>query len=264
VTVSNVETLIGNTGADTIALGTLLTTGSVIDLAAGADRLTLLDGINTATLKNIETIIGGTGADTITLGIAQAVGTIDLGDGTDTLILANGTNKLTVSNIETIIGATGADTIKVALGSVTATNMNGGAGIDTLSGGDGADTLNGGLGNDILTGGAGNDTFVFNTTLSSTTNKDTIKDFTIGQDAIQLDNAIFTMLMTTGPLSSMNFIANSTGKAVDGNDYIVYNTTSGVLSYDADGNGTGLAIQIALIGSTIPHPILSATDFTII
>jgi Ca2+-binding RTX toxin-like protein len=261
LTVSNVETIMGNTGADTITLTNVLIPSNVIDLAAGVDTLNLATGDNTAILKNIENINGGTGADTITLGTAQAAGTINLGDGTDILILANGTNKLSVSNVETITGGTGADTITIT-GSTAAT-INGGLGIDTLTGGNGNDTINGGLGNDILTGGLGNDTFVFNTTLSSTTNKDTIKDFTIGQDAIQLDHAIFASL-TAGALSADNFIANSTGKAADGNDYMVYNTTSGALWYDADGSGVGVAVQIALIGTATPHPTLSAADFSVI
>lgn len=263
LSVMNVESIIGNTGADTIALGTLLTSSNVIDLGAGTDKLTLSDGTNTATLKYIETIIGGSGADTITLATAQTVGTIDLGNGIDTLILANGTNNLTVSNVEIIIGGTGADTITITSESSVATTINTGSGNDILTGGSGNDTLNGGYGNDKLTGGTGNDIFVFNSALSSSYNRDTIIDFTRGEDIIQLENSVFTKLITSGILSANNFIANSTGKAVDSNDYMVYNTTSGVLSYDADGSGFGGAIQIALIGSTV-HSTLSAADFTVI
>ncbi|MGO4840417.1 hypothetical protein AB4144_50035, partial [Rhizobiaceae sp. 2RAB30] len=40
-TISNVETIRGNTGADTITLGTTLTSGKHIDLGAGDDMITL-------------------------------------------------------------------------------------------------------------------------------------------------------------------------------------------------------------------------------
>jgi Ca2+-binding RTX toxin-like protein len=133
---------------------------------------------------------------------------------------------------------------------------------DTLNGLAGNDILNGKLGNDTMTGGAGKDTFVFNTTLS-TINIDTITDFNAADDTIHLENAIFTKLKAKGILNIDYFKADNTGNAIDGNDYILYNTSTGVLSYDADGNGTGSAIQIALIG-TITHPTLSVSDFVVI
>jgi hypothetical protein len=43
----------------------------------------------------------------------------------------------------------------------------------------------------------------------------------------------------------------------------VYNTTSGALYYDADGSGSGAAVQIALIGTTV-HPTLTNGDFFIV
>jgi Ca2+-binding RTX toxin-like protein len=60
--------------------------------------------------------------------------------------------------------------------------LNGGAGNDNLSGNRGHDLLRGEAGNDILTGGAGRDTFVLGLGLGA----DTIVDFTLGQDSIQL------------------------------------------------------------------------------
>ena len=49
--------------------------------------------------------------------------------------------------------------------------------------------------------------------------------------------------------------------AVDANDYIVYNSSAGLLSYDADGNGAGAAIGFAVLGN---HPVLTAADFLVI
>ncbi len=85
---SNVETLIGDAGADTVTLGAAQARPAAINLAAGTDTLTLGNFTNTATVSNVETLTGGTGADTITLGAALTTGQhIDLGAGTDKLTL---------------------------------------------------------------------------------------------------------------------------------------------------------------------------------
>ena len=132
---------------------------------------------------------------------------------------------------------------------------------NVLAGGRGADTLSGGLGNDTLTGGHGADQFVFNTTLNSSTNVDRIVDFTRGADKLVLENAIFTQLVTIGALNAANFATNATGVATAANDYVVYNSVTGALAYDADGNGGGTAILFANLAS---HPVISASDFLVI
>lgn len=133
-----------------------------------------------------------------------------------------------------------------------------------LSGLGGNDTLIGGLGNDTLTGGTGADYFVFNTTPNGILNKDTITDFNVVDDTIRLENSIFTKLVTTGTLNSSMFRSGAgITTAGDSNDYIIYNTTSGVLYYDADANGAAAAVQIALIG-TSTHAALTNADFVVI
>ncbi|PSJ17629.1 hypothetical protein [Nitrosomonas supralitoralis] len=37
-------------------------------------------------------------------------------------------------------------------------------------------------------------------------------------------------------------------KALDANDFIIHNRSTGILSYDSDGNGASAAMQIATIG----------------
>lgn len=117
--------------------------------------------------------------------------------------------------------------------------------------------LIGGLGNDTPTGGAGNDIFIFDTALNATTNKDTLSDFVVGQDIIKLDKDVFTALTTVGTLSAANFKSSTNGTAGDANDYILYNTTSGALLYDADGNGSGAAVQFATLTT---KPAITASD----
>jgi Ca2+-binding RTX toxin-like protein len=43
---------------------------------------------------------------------------------------------------------------------------------------------------------------------------------------------------------------------------VIYDQTTGALSYDADGTGAGAAVQIAIIGTTT-HPALVASDFLV-
>jgi len=127
-----------------------------------------------------------------------------------------------------------------------------------LTGGAGSDILIGGAGNDTLTSGAGIDHFVFNTAIGAT-NIDTITDFVSGTDKIRLSDAIFTAFGNAvgaiDPTQFRSFAGTLVGQ--DANDYILYNTTSRALSYDADGSGAGAAVQIAIIGATATTVVAS-------
>ena len=161
------------------------------------------------------------------------------------------------------ISATG---LKLSYDDVVAMNMDTVSGLmpslltgkDKISGGAGDDTLNGYLGSDSLTGGAGSDTFVFSTTLSKT-NVDTITGYTVADDSIQLDHAIFNKL--TAGVSIADYFQVGT-KADSANDFIIYDSKSGKLFYDADGNGTGSAIQFATIAK--PIGTIDAAEFTVV
>jgi Ca2+-binding RTX toxin-like protein len=145
-------------------------------------------------------------------------------------------------------------------GSQTGTTLTGTSGSDQLTGTEGDDLLFGLAGNDQLLGGAGADRFVFDTALDSTANVDTIVDFTADQDEIVLHNSIFKALVEEGTLSAVNFHAGSTGMAADDNDYILYNTTTGALLYDADGSGQGVAVEFAVLSN---KPQINEKDFVI-
>ena len=107
-------------------------------------------------------------------------------------------------------------------------------------------------------GGAGNDVFVFADALDASTNIDRILDFTPGQDKVHLSLSVFSALGEAGPLGEGLFAANSTGTALDDNDYILYNTTTGALLYDADGSGAGVAVQFATLNN---KPEIKENDF---
>ena len=204
-----------------------------------------------------------TAASTLTLtasttGLERAV----IGTGTAAAALTTGTvainlNALAVGNGLTITGNNGNNTL-------TGTNFNdileGNSGNDTLSGNGGADRLFGGLGNDTLTGGAGADSFIFNTTPNATTNRDAIMDFNVTDDTIELENAIFTALGTaTGTLSAGAFVIGAA--ALDAADRVVYNSGTGALFYDSNGNAAGGSVQIATLGIGL---LLTNNDFLII
>jgi Ca2+-binding RTX toxin-like protein len=108
----------------------------------------------------------------------------------------------------------------------------------TIQGNAGANVINGGAGNDILFGFGGVDSFVFNTALNTATNHDTISDYNVADDTIRLENAIFTLLTTTGTLGANQFKNLSLG-AQDAGDRIIYNQTSGELFYDTNGLTAG-------------------------
>ena len=139
--------------------------------------------------------------------------------------------------------------------------LTGNATSNKLIGGAGNDTLNGFGGNDTLTGGLGNDSFNFTSALS-TTNIDTISDFLSGADKIVLNSAIFTKLLNDTNLSD-NIVVQSFGnKAIDANDYLIFNSSTKALYYDADGSGRySTPVQFATLTNV---SALSGSDFVVI
>ena len=180
------------------------------------------------------------------------------GAGSDTVDYSYATSAVRVNLGVTIAQATagsGSDTL-IAIERLTGSKYN-----DVLSGSTGNNKINGGAGNDILSGAAGLDIFRFSNALSATANVDTIKDFASVYDSIELENAVFTKLSVVGALAAANFKANTTGRATDSNDYVVYETDTGRLFYDADGSGAGVSVMIATLtgAPTLTHADIFVT-----
>ncbi|UTZ25038.1 retention module-containing protein [Vibrio campbellii] len=76
------------------------------------------------------------------------------------------------------------------VGGDTGINLTGGEGDDLIVGGDGDDVLIGGLGSDILTGGDGSDIFKWTVDSVDEGAVDTITDFTVNEDSIDLREVI--------------------------------------------------------------------------
>jgi Ca2+-binding RTX toxin-like protein len=190
-------------------------------------------------LGGVDTMIGGSGFDTY---LVDNVGDIIIenpGEGTDS-VSSNRTYTLP-ANVENLT-LTGAQVIN-GTGNDQANSITGNLANNQLNGGGGNDILNGGTGTNTLTGGAGADIFRFTTK----GHVDTITDYSVADDTVQLENAVFTALTTTGTLAADQFKVGT--QALDANDFIIYNSTTGALIYDANGNGAGASIQIALIGA---------------
>lgn len=127
----------------------------------------------------------------------------------------------------------------------------GGAGNDSLSGGDGIDRILGGDGRDTLSGGLGADIFVFD----NLRGVDKITDFS-AEDTLEFDLDFFSLLAN---VTLDNWVIGS--KALDADDYLVYNPTKGILYYDVNGGGTGGAKAVVTILGEYA-PLLSLDDLS--
>lgn len=278
-TAATLQLFAGDTGLERVVIGTgtaaaAVTTGTAainVDASALGYGLTLVGNAGANTLTGgagDDVLVGGAGNDALNggLGFDTADYSASTSAITANLLLgsATGAGTDTLTGIEALSGGSGND---ILTGNALANLLIGNAGNDTLSGGDGADRLRGGLGNDILTGGAGSDTFVFDTAPNAKSNLDTITDFVSGTDAIAFSKAAFAGLagLATGTLPSTAFWSGAgVTSAHDADDRLIYNTTTGVLYYDADGSGTASAIvQVAVLGTT-SHPSLAFSDVQVV
>ncbi len=243
-----------------------------------------------------ETLWDAGGTDTISAATQTQAATINLNSGQWSKIgvpFSNGSlnadnsvhlvnDTLTIAYGATIENATGSAYADTLIGNSVSNLLIGGAGNDILQGGTGNDTLQGGTGSDILQGGDGNDLLVgssgkdtYNGGLGSDTFRlngntliDTIQDFSSADDTIQLENTIFTSFVNTGTVSINSFIqgagfTSADAGATGADDFLIYNTSTGGLYYDAGGNtaDSAPAVQIALLAT---HPALTNADFFVI
>ncbi|MCW5734731.1 MAG: hypothetical protein KIS73_11415 [Enhydrobacter sp.] len=262
------DTVAGGGGNDYISYSAAANAGvTVVFSGAGAGKAT---GNGTDTFTGIEYVIGSTENDKMTGGAGNetfaGIGgndKLDGGGGTgDTVSYFFDTSGVTVdltlgraldgfggtdqlSNLENVTGSTFDDSIT---GDGAANRLEGLAGDDRLDGKAGQDTL---------AGGAGEDTFAFTTTLGAG-NLDTIADLISGTDLIELDQSIFGAL-DLGVLAAAAFVQAAAATNTD--QHIIYNSNTGVLSYDADGKGGAAAIAFAQLTK---GQALAASDFVVV
>ncbi|MBF0614982.1 MAG: calcium-binding protein [Magnetococcales bacterium] len=158
--------------------------------------------------------------------------------------LGNDLEQLTLTGTRAIQG-TGNGLDNLLTGNGAANTLNGSAGRDTLNGMAGDDVLIGGSGSDRLTGGTGADRFKYS---QPSHGGDTITDFSASSgDRLEFVSANFGRL-TVGPLASSRLVSNSSGKATTTGQRFIFNTSTRVLSYDADGStGTVAPVVVATL-----------------
>jgi Ca2+-binding RTX toxin-like protein len=249
-------------------------------IATGAKHDLIVGGSGVDTLR----ITTGIGADTQAHGIVvlnnanfQSMEVVQVGATVGRLNVENSDLQLlndhyyfkangTVADLSNTLGNNGGtiNNVVVDASGLTTNGLRfeGNGNTQTFIGTTKADVFVGNGGNDTLTGGAGADTFVFGKvhemvvtgaatapqsyvdTAFNLTGVDTITDFLHGTDKIELHLDQYANL---AGFSAANLVSSASGAAADANDYLLFNTTSKMLSYDADGSGAGAAINIATL-----------------
>jgi serralysin len=242
----NVENLTFTDNVSHSALGNAL--GNVMTGGTGSDTLSALDGNDRLVggTGAANTVIGGTGDDIFVVSVQGDTIIEYLNEGIDTVETT--TTAFTLrQNVENLI-FTGSGNF-TGVGFSNNNMITGGAGSDFLSGVDGDDILIGRSGADELLGGLGADQFRY---VGGEIGYDRIYDFSPGVDRIGLSSSGFARTTTIA------FVSSATPVATSANSTFLYNTSNGILSYDADGNGGGAAVQLAQLNTGLT---LTVSDF---
>lgn len=226
------DTLSGGSGNDRFVFASGFGSDTISDFTAGSGSDDTLDftsyGYTTyAEIQSnvsIADVSGNAvltiGSDSVTLtGVASS--SLDVDDffgvvagataGDDTLLGTSGIDFIDgLAGNDSIGGNAGNDVLRGGTGNDT---ISGNAGNDTIYGDAGADVINGGAGDDSLSGGAGRDTFTFSTSFGN----DTINDFTVGFDSIDLSAlsiADYTALLAATADVSGNAVITLSGNTI--------------------------------------------------
>jgi Ca2+-binding RTX toxin-like protein len=142
-----------------------------------------------------------------------------------------------------------------ALGNTANNRLAGNMGDNTLDGGKGVDTLSGGLGSDqfmVAYNGVG-------------IAVDQITDFAAAEDLLVIDLASLGLdvaqmaLLSSGTVDPASFVKGAGAKAVDNNDYFLFDTARAMLAFDPDGSGVRPSVDLVnLFGTGVSS--LTAND----
>jgi len=188
-------------------------------------------------------LAGGLGADTLEGGLGDDIYVVN--DSQDTIIDSGGSDTLR-STLDVMLMA-GLENIElIGIGNTSAV----GNGADNrIVGNMGDNLLEGRAGKDTLTGGAGSDQFLIANN-GAGFGVDYITDFTSGEDLLILDlpswgvDPMAMGLLFSGIVSADSFVKRAGAAPLDPDDYYLFDTATGMLKFDVDGNGSGVAVNI--------------------
>ncbi|MEH2373721.1 MAG: calcium-binding protein [Nostoc sp.] len=223
------------------------------------------------TTSGNNTLNGGVGNDKLYADYSEGNNLLSGGDGND-FLSASGRQLddyggYAASGKNTLNGGAGNDSLNIDYSSGD-NLLSGGNGNDllsaitalgnnTLDGGNGNDILIGGNGNDILYGGDGNDVFVFN---SYNEGIDTIYDFNVTNELIQVSAAAFGGSLSTSSLQKSQFTLGTS--ATTSNQRFIYDSIKGALYFDQDGSATGFTqVKFAQLSTGL---LLTENNFVVV
>ena len=255
-------------------------------LNEGIDTVNVSNLVNFTLSANVENLVLVTGTNGTGNGLANTItgnlldNRLDGAGGTDTMAGQLGNDTYIVDNAGDRIlenGGQGSDRVQASVSytltagadveflettnaaGTAAINLTGNTSGNVVIGNSGRNTLNGGGGSDELTGGDGIDQFLFNSALDGTSVA-TITDYSVADDTIVLDDAVFTEVTASGfQIVSGQFVIAAAAQQAD--DRIIYNSATGALLYDADGTGSVGTIQFATLS---PGLALQFFDFVVL
>jgi Ca2+-binding RTX toxin-like protein len=202
------------------------TTGNVVFSAgqttAQVEIVTIGDTIKEADENIVFTLATGNG---YTIGTPNAVITTILND--DGVLNQQGT--------------TGNDVMDAG----TTRTLTGRAGNDILTGSNSGDVLVGGVGSDLINSGLGFDTIAYS---FANEGGDTVTDFDVSQDTIQVSAAGFGGGLTPGEsISADQFVLGTT--ATTGSHRFIFDKPTGKLYFDVDGSNSSIATLLVTLST---------------
>jgi Ca2+-binding RTX toxin-like protein/subtilisin-like proprotein convertase family protein len=223
-------------------------------LSANVEKLILSEGGDwTAGGNSLDNwIVGNSGNNILSGGLGKD--TLEGGLGDDIYVLSD--------NLDTIIDTGGVDTIRSSLDillpgfienaelvGISDASITGNGSGNRLVGNAGNNILDGMAGVDTLTGGNGSDQFIISWN-GPNAQSDIITDFKGGQDLLVLDLASFGFklkdlgITSSGLVTEGSFLKGAGVKALDPNDYFLFDTAQNKLFFDVDGSGSAAPVEL--------------------
>ena len=242
--------------------------GNGVDLVKSSATFTLSSHVENLVLTGSANISGG--GNSLNNQITGNTGNnlLNGGIGADTLDGGAGDDTYVVDNVDdVIIDSSGVDTVRSTLDYILddgledlillGLNRIDGFGNDadnSLIGNSSDNVLDGLAGVDTLTGGRGEDSFVAS---DHSQLVDTITDFTSGEDMILIDALAYNLFdtdtltgYTKGTVGAAEFGTISGGVQDNVDALFIFDSDRKTLLVDADGSGTGFAVDVFSFSST--------------